>query len=253
MRYALDIAYNGTNYAGWQIQENAHTVQAELEKALATLLREPIETLGAGRTDSGVHAKQLIVHFDYHGEFPSYFFQRLNNILPPDIAVNSLLLPKNQEFNARFDAINRAYRYIILPQKNPFKINIAWHYRKDLDLEKMNLAAKMLREYTDFGCFAKSKRQTETDICYIYYAEWSVRYNKIVFFIRANRFLRGMVRAIVGTMMLVGTGKISLEEFRAIIESKDRTKAGPSAPADGLFLVEVNYPPDSFEVLETWK
>ena len=240
MRYLLELAYDGTNYHGWQVQPNAKTVQAEVNKALSIILREDITTLGSGRTDAGVHAEQQFVHFDTDQPISDKLIQQLNGITPIDIAFYNIR-KVHPDFNVRFDAITRAYRYRIKSSKNPFLLNQYYRYHKPVDVVAMNKAAATLLDYTDFECFSKVHTDVKTFLCTITQAEWKQEGNKLEFYIKANRFLRGMVRAIVGTLLEVGLGKITVQEFRDIIESKDRNKAGRAVPAEGLFLVEVNY------------
>ncbi|MEZ4852068.1 MAG: tRNA pseudouridine(38-40) synthase TruA [Bacteroidia bacterium] len=242
MRYAIDISYKGTNYAGWQIQNNAHTVQAELEQALTTFLRTSTQCLGAGRTDAGVHARKLTVHFDADRELNLSFIHAMNGILPKDISVNALYLPQKEDFNARFDAIARGYHYRIVRRKSPFDQESSMWVRHKVDMKLMNQAAEIMKTYQDFGCFCKAHADNKTNLCDIFRAEWEEKEEMLDFYVKANRFLRGMVRAMVGTMLLVGSGKISLNQFQQIIESGDRTLAGPNADAKGLFLTEVDYP-----------
>lgn len=263
MRYALSISYLGTKYAGWQVQPNALTVQEELDKALAVLLREKIDTTGAGRTDAGVHATELIVHFDFEGELPPNFLRRINGILPADISVKQVLFPTKPDFNARFDAVARGYQYFISAEKNVFLQPYTWYRWGDLSLEKMNEAAQLLLEYDDFASFAKAGGQNKTTFCKIYTAKFEIitentgfspifpfeKQHLLRFHIRADRFLRGMVRGIVGTLVEVGEGRISVADFQAILEKKDRKSAGNNAPAEGLFLTEVAYPEGTFQQL----
>ena len=244
-RYFIELAYDGTNYHGWQVQDNAVSVQEVLNKALATILREPVETIGCGRTDTGVHARQLYAHFtpqppeggviDIIGLVHS-----LNAILPNDIAVKRIV-PVQPDAHARFDAVSRSYEYHVHFEKDPFKINKSWQLRDKPDMALMNAAARIMMEYTDFSCFSKSNTQTFTNNCKITRAEWVYNEHCLVFHISADRFLRNMVRAIVGTLMLVGRKEIEPGEVRAIIESKNRSNAGVSVPACGLYLTEVKY------------
>jgi tRNA pseudouridine38-40 synthase len=244
-RYFIELAYDGTNYHGWQTQPNAVAVQEVLDKALSTVLREPVETLGCGRTDTGVHAKVFFAHFDLvnssllmdHGSF----LRSANSILPHDIAIKKIV-PVNAEAHARFDATLRSYQYHIHFNKDPFKNNYSWLLRDVPDLELMNQAAAIIMEYTDFSCFSKSNTQTKTNNCKISRAEWVREGDGIVFHISADRFLRNMVRAIVGTLIMVGRKEIEPEAVRRIIESKNRSNAGSSVPACGLYLTEVSYP-----------
>ena len=245
-RYFLEIAYEGTHYHGWQIQPNAISVQQKLNEALAILLRGEVETTGAGRTDTGVHARQLFVHFDVdvskHKILNSRFLLSLNALLPPDIAV-SKLVEVAPDAHARFDATLRSYEYHIHFNKNPFKNNYSWQLRDKPDLALMNAAALIIKEHTDFSCFSKSNTQVMTNNCAITRAEWLEQPDgSIVFHISADRFLRNMVRAIVGTLLMVGRKEIEPETVRQIIESKNRSKAGTSVPACGLYLTEVRYP-----------
>jgi tRNA pseudouridine38-40 synthase len=245
-RYFIELAYDGTNYHGWQVQENAVSVQEVLNKALAVILREEIETTGCGRTDTGVHARQLYAHFDGSPLVIGHqslvkVADSLNAILPNDIAVKRII-PVHAEAHARFDAISRSYEYHVHFEKDPFKINQSWQLRDRPDIGLMNAAAKIMMEYTDFSCFSKSNTQTFTNNCKITRAQWVEKDDGLVFHIWADRFLRNMVRAIVGTLMLVGKKEIAPEEVRSIIESKNRSNAGVSVPACGLYLTEVKYP-----------
>lgn len=243
-RYFIEIAYNGTAYHGWQIQNNAISVQEVLNKALSTILRQEIETLGCGRTDTGVHATQLFAHLDINGEedvLNPRFLLSLNSLLPYDISVKRFIKVK-QDAHARFDATNRSYEYHIHFTKDPFKHNLSWLLRDIPDIELMNKAADLLKEYRDFSCFSKSNTQTFTNNCVITRAEWIEVEGALVFHISADRFLRNMVRAIVGTLVKVGKREIEPEQVRDIIESKNRSNAGESVPACGLYLTEVDYP-----------
>lgn len=243
-RYFLEIAYDGTRYHGWQLQPNAIAVQQKLNDALAIILRQPVETIGAGRTDTGVHARQLFVHFEISNfEFRiSNFEMSLNALLPHDIAVKCII-PVHSEAHARFDATQRSYEYHIHFTKDPFKQNYSWQIKKgELDVELMNRAAAIMMEYTDFSCFSKSNTQVKTNNCKITHAKWVREDDSLVFYISADRFLRNMVRAIVGTCLMVGRKEIEPEGIRQIIESKNRSNAGTSVPACGLYLTEVKYP-----------
>lgn len=246
-RYFIELSYDGTNYHGWQTQPNAIAVQEVLDKALSTVLREPIETVGCGRTDTGVHAKEFFAHFDYgsmvHG--PSSMvnsIRGINSILPRDIAIKNIF-DVDDEMHARFSATLRSYQYHIHFNKDPFKNNYSWLLRDEPDLELMNQAAKIIMEYTDFSCFSKSNTQVKTNNCKISRAEWVRAGDEIIFHISADRFLRNMVRAIVGTLIMVGRKEIEPKAVRDIIESKNRSNAGTSVPACGLYLTEVKYPP----------
>lgn len=248
-RYFLDISYKGTHYAGWQVQPNANTVQAELNKALATLFRQEIPTLGAGRTDSGVHARQLFVHVDLDRELPHNFYHAINGLLPRDIALNGVYLPEKNDLHARFDAKARAYTYQMVLQKDPHHWEDALWVRHQIDLEAMQKGAEILLEYEEFGAFCKAHADNMTNFCRMDHAFFEQKDELLLFHIRANRFLRGMVRAIVGTLLLMGNGSLSHDGFRRIIESQDRQQAGPNAAAKGLFLVEVAYPENALRRL----
>ena len=249
-RYFLRLSYNGTNYHGWQIQPNAVSVQEVMEKSLSTLLREEISVVGAGRTDTGVHASFFVLHFDSedeHIDAPKMIF-KLNSFLPNDIAVQQLY-PVLHDAHARFSALSRTYNYYISTVKNPFTTETAYQYPGKLNLLKMNNAASALLDYEDFTSFSRLHTDVKTNNCKIMLAEWTRKENQLVFTIKADRFLRNMVRAIVGTLLEVGHGKLSLEDFRKIIEKKDRGAAGASAPAHGLFLADIEYPPRLAEFL----
>lgn len=242
MRYFIKFSYNGTNYHGWQIQPNAVTVQEVLNKNISLLLKENINTTGAGRTDTGVHAKQMYAHFDSSGTFDlNLLAYKLNALLPKDIAIHQIL-PVHPEAHARFDAYSRTYQYHIHSQKNVFYNELSWQFLYPLDLNKMNQAAQILLNYNDFQCFSKVHTDVNTFNCKITHAQWKIENHELTFTITADRFLRNMVRAIVGTLVNVGLNKVSIPEFVSIIESKDRNKAGFSVPAHGLFLTEIKYP-----------
>ena len=242
MRYFIKLAYKGTNYFGWQYQPDAISVQETLNKALSTLLKTNIDILGAGRTDSGVHAKEMFAHFDYETEIDTQkIVYKLNSFLPKDIAIFDLI-KVHDDAHARFDATKRTYEYHIHTKKNAFESDDSWYYSLPLDVEKMNEACKILFEYTDFECFSKTHTDVNTFNCKIFEANWKQNEEKLVFTIAADRFLRNMVRAIVGTMINIGSGKVSLNDFRKIIESKNRSKAGFSVPAHGLYLTKIEYP-----------
>ncbi|WP_081411681.1 tRNA pseudouridine(38-40) synthase TruA [Chryseobacterium gregarium] len=241
LRYCIEFSYNGKNYFGYQVQPDAVSVQEELEKALSTILREGIKTTGAGRTDTGVHAKKMFAHFDTEKPPDNDLSRKLNSFLPPDISVKRVFKVKD-DFHARFDATYRTYEYYISLDKNPFTQESAWqHWKRGLDLDKMNEACKILFEYKDFTSFAKLKTDNKTNICAIYKAEWEQHGSELKFTVSANRFLRNMVRAIVGTMVEIGLGKIQPDDLRKVIEDKHRNSAGTSAPAHGLYLVDVGY------------
>lgn len=242
MRFFIQFSYNGTKYHGWQFQPNAISVQETLTKALAVVLnKKDIEIMGAGRTDSGVHASQMFAHFDYENPIDSKsIVHKLNSFLSQDIAVSRVILVQDNA-HARFDATLRTYEYNINTTKNVFQQELGWYYNKDLDIEAMNDAAKLLLEFTDFQCFSKVNTDVNTFNCAISRAFWKRENDQLIFTISADRFLRNMVRAIVGTLVYVGLGKISKADFQKIIESKDREKAGFSVPAHGLYLTEVKY------------
>jgi tRNA pseudouridine38-40 synthase len=245
-RYFLEIAYKGTNYHGWQTQKNAVSVQVEIEKAISILLKTPIMIMGSGRTDSGVHASQQFAHFDFEGELNQFdFLKKINSLLPKDIAVYSVREVK-QDAHARFSATIRSYVYKITTRKTPFEEELSWHYFRDLDVQKMNKVAQLLLEQEDFQCFSRVKTDVSHFGCKIKAAYWEQNEQELLFHITSNRFLRGMVRAIVGTLTDVGEGKLSEEQFKAILKSKNRNQASSSAPARGLFLCKVHYPQDIF-------
>lgn len=249
MRYFLELRYNGAAYCGWQRQPNMPTVQQTLEKALTTLLQQPIEVIGAGRTDTGVNASYYVAHFNCDQEVadPELAVRRLNFMLPGDIAIGSMT-QVDEEAHARYSAREREYRYFIEPRKNPFTRAATWQYYVPLDVELMNKAASYLLHYDDFTTFAKLNSNNKTNICHLQRAEWSVeKYDVICFTIRADRFLRNMVRAVVGTLVDVGRGRYTPEEFREIIECKDLSRSSAGAPAQGLFLSDVSYPAAIFE------
>jgi len=241
-RYILALGYNGTNYHGWQMQPNAKTIQGTIKDALQTILRQKICIYGAGRTDTSVHASFYVAHFDALNliENLQKFKRSLNGILPQDITIFDVL-PVEKDFNSRFAAKSRTYHYFISRIKNPFVKEFSFFYPYELDTEKMNIASEILKEYTDFKSFEKAHSSNKTSICKIYNAEWIEKHNMLIFRIKADRFLRNMVRSIVGTMLDIGRGKTSIEEFRQIIEQKNRNKAGASANANGLFLTNIEY------------
>ncbi|MDE6507390.1 MAG: tRNA pseudouridine(38-40) synthase TruA [Alistipes sp.] len=248
MRYFLELRYLGGAYFGWQRQPDMPTVQQTLEQALATLLRQPVEITGAGRTDTGVHASYYVAHFDVAQPVaePEKLLRKLNFMLPGDIAVDSLT-PVAEGAHARFDAREREYRYFIEPHKNPFTRHASWQYYVPLDVGRMNQAAASLLEFDDFTSFAKLNSNNKTNICRIMHAAWTVDdCGVLCFVIRADRFLRNMVRAIVGTLVDVGRGRYSPDEFRAIVASRDLSRSSAGAPAQGLFLSDVRYPAEVF-------
>jgi tRNA pseudouridine38-40 synthase len=244
MRYFVEIAYDGSKYHGWQIQPNGNTVQAELDRALSVICAEQIQSLGCGRTDTGVHATQFYAHFDCQRELHEANLQNINALLPRDIAAKSLH-HVDPGAHARFDASERGYQYFMHFEKDPFleQRSFQFNSRFGLDLPAMNRCAALLLLEEDFASFCKSNSGSSTTICKLMLAEWSELPNgQLRFDIRADRFLRNMVRAIVGTLLDVGLGKISQDEFVHIIKQKNRSFAGTSVPPQGLYLTEVRYP-----------
>ena len=241
MRYFIELSYNGKNYHGWQIQPNAISVQEVLENGLYTITQQKIGVTGAGRTDAGVHATQLFAHFDFDVVLnEEEFCYKLNAVLPKDVVAYKVFRVAD-EAHARFHAIKRSYVYKITTEKSPFLHEYTHLVKQDLDLDKMNAAAKILLDYTNFKCFSKVKTEVNTFNCTITHAQWYVIDGQLHFHISANRFLRNMVRAIVGTLLNVGLGKIPVSEIHAIIASENRGQAGVSVPAQGLYLTEVTY------------
>lgn len=241
MRYFIKLAYNGTAYHGWQIQPNAASVQQTLEKALTALLRTPISIMAAGRTDSGVHARLMYAHFDYDQNIDNQvLIHKINSFLPPDIVVFDFL-EVSIDAHARFDAKKRTYEYHIHTFKNAFTHDTSWYVCQPLDVDLMNQGAELLTKFTDFQCFSKVNTDVANFHCTIFEAYWEIDNNKIIFTISANRFLRNMVRAIVGTLINLGMQKISIHDLIQIIESKNRSKAGFSVPAHGLYLTDIEY------------
>lgn len=241
MRYFIKFSYNGTHYHGWQSQPNATSVQETLTKAISVILNSEIELMGAGRTDTGVHAKEMFAHFDFENNFDKQtIVHKLNSYLPKDIAVFDII-PVHNDAHARFDATKRTYSYHINTFKNVFLENQSWYYHHDLDIDLMNKVAQELLNHTNFQCFSKVNTDVNTFNCKITEAYWKKENNQLIFTISADRFLRNMVRAIVGTLVYVGLKKISLEDFITILESKDRNKAGFSVPAHGLYLTKIDY------------
>ena len=243
MRYFLTFAYNGTPFHGWQRQPNASSVQQTLEEALSTLLRREIALTAAGRTDTGVHAQKMVAHFeaDLSAEKEANLVHLLNRYLDENIAIHDLLRVQ-PDAHARFDATARTYEYHLGYSKQPFKQGLVYGVPTALDIDKMNAAAQILLEYQDFEAFAKKHSDVKNFLCDISYARWESKEQGAIFTITANRFLRNMVRAIVGTLLEVGRGKISVEEMHQIIQSKERGEAGYSVPACGLYLTEIHYP-----------
>ncbi len=266
MRYFIELSYDGTAYHGWQIQQNGESVQGVLQRALSTLMRQEIVVTGAGRTDAGVHAAMMVAHFNVEDPLPTppvregreeqsaedYLVYRLNGMLPPDIAIHRIY-PVADDAHARFSARARTYYYYVHTRKSPFLRDRSWRLVSTPDFEAMNRAARLLLEYEDFTSFSKLNTDTKTNICHVTSARWvQLSDHEWRFEITADRFLRNMVRAIVGTLMEVGRGQLTLDGFRQVIEQQDRCAAGDSVPARGLFLVNVKYedPPLTLPVRE---
>jgi tRNA pseudouridine38-40 synthase len=248
LRYFIFISYKGTSYHGWQIQPNSITVQKLLDEALTTILSENISTTGAGRTDTGVHALVFCAHFDSISndlDTVKNLIYKLNRFLPKDISVASLRKVK-PDANARFSALSRTYKYFISREKDPFSEDSSWHLHGNININAMIEASGLLQNYSDFTSFSRLHTNVRTNICKIYKAGWEKNSNQLIFTIKADRFLRNMVRSIVGTMIEIGFGKMDLKEFEDIIIARDRCKAGKSAPAKGLFLTEIEYPGDIY-------
>ncbi|UAY51532.1 tRNA pseudouridine(38-40) synthase TruA [Ferruginibacter albus] len=243
-RYFIELSYKGTNYSGFQIQQNANSIQAEIEKALQIFFRESFELTGSSRTDAGVHALQNFFHFDADNLPEESVLENsiynLNAILPEDIVIKRIYEAK-VDAHCRFDAISREYKYFVYQHKEPFLADRAFYFPYKLDIELLQEAANILTDYNDFTSFSKRNTQVKTFLCSIIKSEWLIEKDTIVYNVKANRFLRGMVRGLAGTMLKVGTGKLSLEEFISVIESKDSTKADFSVPPQALFLVKVEY------------
>lgn len=245
-RFFLEVSYKGTAYNGFQAQKNTgKTIQEEIEKAVAILQHGHISLTGSSRTDAGVHALQNFFHFDYDGQLHPQFIYKANAILPSDIVIISVK-QVSDEAHARFDATSREYKYLIYKNKNPFLQDRAYYYPYTLDIDKMQEASEILKEYKDFTSFSKRNTQVRTFNCVIMQSEWVREGECLVYHVQADRFLRGMVRALTGTMLKVGRGKMSLSEFRNVIESRDCTKAHFAVPAHGLFLMRVHYPINTF-------
>jgi tRNA pseudouridine38-40 synthase len=244
-RYFLEVLYKGTNYSGFQVQENANSVQEEIEKAFEIYFREKIEMTGSSRTDTGVHALQNFFHFDFEGEILQTSLYNINSILPADIVARNIYIVQPQA-HCRFDAISREYKYYIFRHKNPFLQDNAYYYPYTLNMEKLSAVAGILTSYTNFTSFSKRNTQVKNFECTIIKSGWQLENECFVYNVQANRFLRGMVRGFVGTMLQAGRGKISLDEFEKIIQSLDCSKADFSVPGHGLFLVRVNYPGSVF-------
>lgn len=244
-RYFLEVAYMGTNYSGFQIQQNANSIQSEIERAFQVIQKERVALTGASRTDAGVHAFLNFFHFDFERELDVHFVYRMNAILPGEIVVRKLIDVK-PEAHSRFDAISREYKYFIYRSKDPFLRDRAFYFPYSLNLDLMQQAAEIIKGYTDFTSFSKRNTQVKTFTCCIMESEWNEENDCLVFYIKANRFLRGMVRALVATMLKVGRERITIAQFKNIIEERDCTKASFAVPAYGLFLMKVNYPENYF-------
>ena len=247
-RYFIFISYKGTSYHGWQMQPNSVTIQKILDDALCVILNEKITTTGAGRTDAGVHASVFCAHFDCSISDLSperNLVYRLNNYLPHDISVKSIIKVR-PDANARFSAVSRTYMYFISRIKDPFSNTSSWSLHGNIDVSIMNQACEILLKHSEFTSFSKLHSDTKTNICKVHMARWEETNNQLIFTIKADRFLRNMVRAIVGTMVEIGSGKLNLLEFEEIILAKNRCRAGKSAPAKGLFLTDIEYPREIF-------
>jgi len=242
LRYFLELAYNGKNYHGWQLQPNAITVQEVVEKALSTLLREVVKVVGCGRTDTGVHAKQYFLHFDVEVAIDEFsLIRKLNSFLPDDVAIHNLFQVAG-DAHARFHAISRTYEYWITLNKNPFLTDTAYQVNRALDVDLLNEASAILLDHTDFKCFSRSNTDVKTYNCKITQASWQKRDNMLIFTITADRFLRNMVRAIVGTLLPIGLAEKDVSSLVAVIESRDRQQAGASVPGHALYLSKIEYP-----------
>lgn len=246
MRYFIDLSYDGSQYHGWQIQNNAKTVQGALNEALTTILRAEITTIGSGRTDAGVHALMQMVHFDFDGPLDQIqLAAKLNSLLPKDIVVNHLSAVRST-VSARFDAISRAYIYKIHQRKNPFLEGLSYHFNQSIDIESMNECCDLIKNWKDFEAMSRVKTEVNNFNCEIFSANWEKHNDEVHFHVSANRFLRGMVRALVGTMLEVGQGRMTRVDFASILKSRDRTQAGRSVPAHGLYLRDIAYPNDIY-------
>jgi tRNA pseudouridine38-40 synthase len=243
MRYFITLSYDGTRYHGWQVQPNGVSVQGELQRGLSLLLRQEVAVTGAGRTDTGVHARMMVAHFDFDGDELNVrqLAYKLNKLLPADIAIHDVRLVA-PDMHARFSALSRTYYYYIHTEKSPFLRHYSCELHYPLDFQAMNQAGAIMMEYEDFGAFCKSHADVKTTLCHVTHAQWHQTSPSTWYFeITANRFLRNMVRAVVGTMIEVGRGRLSLDDFRKVIEGKRRSDAGESMPAHALFLVDIKY------------
>ena len=245
MRYFLEVAYKGTNYSGFQSQKNANTIQAEVQKAFKIILKKELELTGSSRTDAGVHACQNYLHFDLESELSPSLLYNLNAILPIDISVKNLLKVKDNA-HCRFDAISREYKYHTYQKKDPFLFDKAFYFPYTVDIEAMQKAAAAIKDYSDFTSFSKRNTQVKSFVCDIKESEWIIQEGCLIYHVKANRFLRGMVRALTATMLNLGRGKIDIPAFRKIVEARDCSLANFSAPAHGLFLTEVCFPINYF-------
>ncbi|PLX11854.1 MAG: tRNA pseudouridine(38-40) synthase TruA [Marinilabiliales bacterium] len=246
-RYFIELSYKGTNYKGWQVQNGVETVQLRIDEALSTVLRENIHVIGAGRTDTGVHASYFVAHFDSKQDnldCTSTIFN-LNGYLPKDIAIRNIQ-KVSSDAHSRFDATSRTYQYNISRTKNPFYNDYSFYVYGEIDIDKMNTAANTLIQYEDFSSFCKSKSDVKTKLCNIYQSYWENKGNLLIYHIKANRFLRNMVRSITGTLLMIGLDKLKPEDIHRIVEARDRKAAGFSAQAKGLFLTDIEYPPHIF-------
>jgi tRNA pseudouridine38-40 synthase len=242
----MELAFKGTAYNGWQVQPNGLGVQQVIEEALALLIRDQVRITGAGRTDTGVHASYFVAHFTARAELtdqPGEIVRKLNHMLPGDIAIFSIF-PVRPGDHSRFSALSRTYKYYLSLRKNPFQQDLAYYLDVRPDMKLMNEVADELLKYNDFGSFCRTGTNVTNHLCRIQHAKWEENDQSLVFTIKANRFLRNMVRAIVGTIIDAGYGKIRVEGFRQIIEARSRSRAGTSAPAQGLFLTDIEYPPE---------
>jgi len=242
LRYFIELAYNGKNYHGWQSQPNAITVQEVVEQALSTLVRKPTKVVGCGRTDTGVHAKQYVLHFDFEQEIDEkHLMRKLNSFLPNDVAIYDIFRVK-EDVHARFHATSRTYEYYITLKKDPFLTDAAYQINRSLDINLLNEASAILFDYTDFKCFSRSNTDVKTYNCKITNANWQKQDNMLIFTITADRFLRNMVRAIVGTLLPIGLGEKPVSTVAEIIKSRDRQQAGASVPGHALYLSKIEYP-----------
>ena len=245
MRYFLEVSYKGTNYSGFQSQKNANTIQDEIEKAFLILLKQQVQLTGSSRTDAGVHALQNYFHFDTKSKLTTELLYNLNAILPNDIVSKNIILVKDDS-HCRFDAISREYRYYIYQQKNPFLKETGYYFPYSIDFEEIKKAALLIKEYSDFKSFSKRNTQVKTFECSIFESDWHLENGCLIYHVKANRFLRGMIRALTATMLKIGRGKLSLNDFKSIIDSKDCTKASFAVPAHGLHLINVQFPIEYF-------